>query len=380
MKANGPGGRAFLLLVAAWIASTSACHRPAEGARPPLPEEPYRAAEGGRLRVRPDLARALRVAPATASELQARLQGFGRVAFATGASYAVRVPTAAFVERVHVSVGDAVSPGTVLATLRSPEVARLRGEIARLRAQVQSDRDATERLARLVTAGAASERELVEARGRIATAQAEMQGALGQLAASNASGGSGDRFVLRASSSGRVLRRTVEPGERVGPEDEAAFLVGDPAAVLVRASFSERDAPLLREGASCTFSVPSLGEDRFEGTLAQLAQAIEASTRTASAACRPVTVDPRLRAEMVARVEVEVRGASVLSVPRGALLLRRDDRVVFVRTQDETLERRVVETGASVGESVQILRGVRAGELVVTENAVLFDGELDAVL
>ncbi|MDP3216029.1 MAG: efflux RND transporter periplasmic adaptor subunit [Deltaproteobacteria bacterium] len=333
------------------------------------------------MRVRADLAAALRVATASRSTVQARLQGFGRVAFAAGASYAVRVPAAAFVERVHVAVGDSVAAGAALATLRSPEVARLRGEAARLEAQLVGDRDAARRIEALIGQGAASERELIEVRARLAAAQAEQRGVRGQIAAWGAGAGTADRFVLRASAAGQVLLRTIDPGERVGPEDaEPALLIGDPNAVVIRASFAERDATLLTEGSACVFTVPSLGADRFEGTVSQVVRVIDAQTRNALAVCRPRAVDPRLRAEMVTRVEVEARGAAVLSVPRGALLLRRDDRVVFVRGLDGTLERRVVESGATVGESVQILSGLSEGEVVVSENAVLLDGELDAVL
>jgi len=55
-------------------------------------------------------------------------------------------------------------------------------------------------------------------------------------------------------------------------------------------------------------------------------------------------------------------------------------RVVFVASGGEKLQRRTVDLGTVVGDSVQIVKGIEAGERVVTANAVLFDGELDRVL
>jgi hypothetical protein len=83
---------------------------------------------------------------------------------------------------------------------------------------------------------------------------------------------------------------------------------------------------------------------------------------------------------MTATIEAVVSSDGAVTVPRSAVLLRRDDRVVFVKAGENLLQRRAVELGASVGEDVQVLRGLQAGEEVVTKNAVLLDGELDQVL
>ncbi len=370
-----------MLLRALLALALVGCRPESADAREPPPAPPYELADGGVLRVRRDLLAPMRFARAERTELRASLQGFGRVAFAPGASYAVRSAFAAYVERVLVNVGQPVGRGAALAVLRSPEVARLRGELRRLRSDLTAAHDDAERLARIVPEGAASERELVAARARVSALQAELAGVTGALSAVDATSGQGDAFTLRASAPGQVIARYVDPGERVDPAgEEPAFLVGDPSAVVVRASFPEREAPLLAAGTPCTFVVSALGADRYEGEVSQVVQAVDPSTHTAAAICRPRAVDPRLRAEMVARVEVEARGAPAVLVPRGAVLLRRDERVVFVRRGPDALERRAVEAGAQFGDRVQVLRGLEAGEEVVADNAVLLDGELDQML
>lgn len=347
----------------------------------PLPSPPYEMADGGLVRVRRDLIAQFQFARAERSELRATLQGFGRVAFAPGASYAVRSAFAAYVDRVLVDVGQAVQRGTALAALRSPEVARQRGELRRVQVELATARDDAQRVARMAPEGAASARELVEARARVASLQAELTGVMGALSAVGAASGSGDAFTLRASAPGHVIARFVDPGERVDPAgDEPAFLVGDASAVVVQASFPEREAPMLAVGAPCTFGIAALGADRFEGSLAQVVRAVDADTHTATAICRPRSVDPRLRAAMVAQVEVEVRGAPSVTVPRGAVLLRRDERVVFVRRGGDTFERRVVATGSQFGDRVQVLQGLSVGDEVASDGAVLLDGELDQML
>lgn len=361
--------------------SSAACHPEARLEPASLPGPPFTREESGLLRVRADLLAQLRFERVERTALQATLQGFGSVAFAPGASYAVRSAVPAYVERVLVTVGQTVSRGTALAVLRAPEVARLRGESRRLQVELSTARDEVTRLARLVPAGAASDRELVAARARIASLQAELSGVSGGLTAANAAAGAGDTFTLRATAPGQVIERSVDPGERVDPSDAApAFLIGDPSSVVVRAAFPEREAPMLVTGAPCTFVVSALGADRFEGEVTQIVQAVDPTTHTAAAICRPRAANPRLRAEMAARVDVDASGAPSVLAPRSALMLRRDDRVVFVRRAGGALERRAVEVGADFGDRVQILRGLDAGDEVVAENAVLLDGEFDQLL
>ncbi len=89
-------------LLLAPLCLLAACQQRAE-AREPIPAPPYTRQEDGSLRVRDDLLAHLRFARVTCSGVRASLQGFGRVTFAPGASYAVRSPFAAFVERVLVN-------------------------------------------------------------------------------------------------------------------------------------------------------------------------------------------------------------------------------------------------------------------------------------
>lgn len=368
--------------LAPWLgaALVTSCAEPAPIDVPDIAPA-YTLTPDDRLQVRADLWPRLGLAPVETTDVQAEIEGVGRLEFAPDAAYAVRVPFAAYVEAVHITAGARVRPGDALASLRSGEVARLRSEVRRLGATIAAQRDAVSRYKRLVAEGAASPRELVEAEAGLAGAEAELRGVRESLRAVQAGHEGADRFVLRASAGGQVLLRTLDPGERVSPDDaEPAFLIGDAERLVAVAAFPERDAALLREGAECSFTIPALGAARFEGALVQVVRTLDRATRTATAACVPTTPDLRLRAEMAARVRAVVRGDDAVVVPRSAVLLRRDAFVVFVAVGERRLERRTVTLGAGLGDRVQVLAGLVAGEEVVIDNAVLLDGELDLLL
>ena len=332
------------------------------------------------MRVREDLVPRLVAAVAHEPADGIEIEGFGRIQFAPGAAYAVRVPFEGYIERVLVQRGTRVAAGTLLATARSSEVSRLRTELRRVGASLVAERDGLRRLETLLAEGAASSREVVEARARLAALNAEEQGVHDALSAGHIRFGSNDNYELRASRPGDVLSRTVEPGERVAPSDaEAAFTVGDPRSLLLRVDFPERDATLLGEGARCRFRVPAVGNVEFTGHVISIARALDRTNRTASVSCAPDKIDPHLQAEMAAEAYVSISAAGTLVVPRAAVLLRHDKRVVLVRRSQNELERREVAVGVSLGNEVQITSGLGRGEQVIVEGAVLLEGELEPI-
>jgi membrane fusion protein, heavy metal efflux system len=345
-------------------------------------EPPYRVDPDSpsRLLVRADLAALLESTPVTSSAAQTKVVGYGRVQFASDAAYAVRAPFASYVERVLVGPGDRVTAKQALAELRSSDVAQLRAHLVQAEVHVQLERQALARLRPLVEDGTGTQRELTEAQARVHVAEAELSSARQALSALGPTGGKGERYLLRAGAEGSIIRRNVSAGERVGPEDDAAFIIGDPKHLVVRASFPERDAPWLEQGARCSFTVQATRSERLEGTITRVLSAVNHRTRSVEAICTPDKQSAGLSAEMAARVEAQVRGDGGLLLPRSALLMKRDEWVVFVRQGDNTLERRTVRPGKNFGSSVQILEGVAIGEQVVVEGAVLLDGELDVLL
>lgn len=345
-------------------------------------EPPYRVDPDAdaRLFVRDDLANRLKTLSAKESDEAARITGFGRVGFAPDASYAVRVPFPSHVERVLVAAGDNVKAGQSLVELRSRDLARLRAEISRARVETRLSAQIVERLRPLVPDGTATPRELREAEASLEVAQSELASLQQSLAALGIQAGRGDRYVLRASADGSVIRRNIAVGERISEEDDPAFVIGNPDRLVVHAAFPERDLRWLSEGASCFFTVHALLGETFEGVVTRVLRAVDPKTRSAEAICAPKQQEHAFTAEMVARVEVEARGKNRLLLPRKALLMKRDEWVAFVRIDENVVERRHVRPGLSLGDLVEIVEGIAVGEEVVIEGAVLLDGELDVLL
>ena len=89
----------------------------------------------------------------------------------------------------------------------------------------------------------------------------------------------------------------------------------------------------------------------------------------------PLTISTGSLAELVPGSIVTLyitsdAGTPVVAVPRTALVEEMGNFFVFVQNSPISFEKRAVEIGATDGISVQLLKGVSAGERVVTKGAV----------
>jgi cobalt-zinc-cadmium efflux system membrane fusion protein len=367
------------MLWAAGLAVMVGCQQ--ERPRNVVEDAPFEVVEGKFLRVREDLIPNLRFATAEESDVAAEVSGLGHVTFAPGAAYALRVPFGGFVETVNVGVGQVVEENQVLATIRSAELAKMRADYQRMSAELTAQVDALKRAKTLLATGAGPERNVIALAATVGSLEAQRTGIRHALLAARTDENGDDLLELRAPRGGHVITRRLDPGELAeDPENIPAFVIADPTRLVVKANFPERDAPLLSVGFPCGATVPSLGETSLPAHVSAVVQAIDPESRTVEVVCTFDSLDSRLRAEMLARVKVSVKGPPRVLVPRSAVLLRRDSRVVLVRRGERELERRTIVVGVQLDSKLEVLSGVSAGEEVVVDGAVLLDGELDRLL
>ena len=91
--------------------------------------------------------------------------------------------------------------------------------------------------------------------------------------------------------------------------------------------------------------------------------------------------DDRIRPGMFARGEIEIGRGPGVTVPLESIVSSDGYSYVFVvKPDDSTVERRRIETGAVLGDSIEVMSGVQGNETVVNKGAgFLKDGDLVSV-
>jgi multidrug efflux pump subunit AcrA (membrane-fusion protein) len=100
---------------------------------------------------------------------------------------------------------------------------------------------------------------------------------------------------------------------------------------------------------------------------------VDPTTRTVKARAEVANPGGLLKAEMLVTVGLTTPARADVSVPASAVLLQRDGHFVYVEESRGTLRRQPVDVGPALGGTVPVVHGLRSGDRVVTQGALLVD-------
>lgn len=284
----------------------------------------------------------------------------GTVAPRPGSFATLSAPAATRITRVYVAAGDRVRAGQPLVDFdRAPFAATFRqAQVARQTAQ-----QAYDRANGLATQGIVPQRDVETARAALAQAEAALVPARRAL----------DFATLRAPFAGVVARITAVRDASADPT-QALVQVIDPAAQELRILLTPDDAARVHAGAplSVTSGTTAGGEALGTGTVIALAAGVDSVNGGVEARARLTRPTRPLRLGEVVRVAVEAgRHANALVVPAAALVpsTSGDGYQVFVVGRGDTVHVRPVTVGVRTEQIAEIVEGVAAGDVVVSEGA-----------
>jgi RND family efflux transporter MFP subunit len=179
---------------------------------------------------------------------------------------------------------------------------------------------------------------------------------------------------IRAPFDGFVEKRMVNLGELVKPQTPVIAIVRlDP--LKVTAEIPEKMAPWITTGEGVQLQVDAYRGRTFAGKVSRISPAVNTSTRAFPFEALVPNPDAALKPGTFARVHIDSSMVDdVLTLPYAALQYRYGVNRVFVVDGDK-LKLRELNVGERVGDRVEILNGVKAGERVaVTDVDTLNDG------
>jgi cobalt-zinc-cadmium efflux system membrane fusion protein len=327
------------------------------------------------------------VEPARVRPVGAPVVAPARVAFNDLKVGHVFSPVAGRVTQVLAQPGDRVRKGTPLASLHSPEVGQAVADLARAHADLQAANQEEIRQKELFEAHAGARRDLETAVAAAARARAEFARADEKARLLRSEGLSvTQEYEVRSPIDGEVIFRNISPGQEVqgqyaGGQAVELFTVGDLGAVWVLADVFAIDVPRLAVGATARVSLPAFPGRTFDGKVEWVAGALDPAARTARVRITLQNPGNQLKPEMLGTVEIAGRTREALAVPRSAVLRVGEGRFVFVedgKSPDGRARfvRRAVDVDDDGGDPVAVVRGVEAGEKVVSAGAILLLGML----
>jgi len=309
----------------------------------------------------------IRVAEARKEPVHHTLRVLGRVAADETALYVINAATAGWVVRVSdVTPGAMVKKDQILATVYAPDVvetqqsyvyslntlARLRKEGTALPSQLDS-----------VLVSVAQYRDQLRNFG-----MSEIQ--LDEIARTQTRV---EEIEMRSPATGIVVARNISLGFNFVPGTEF-FRVADLRRVWILLDVYENETQYLKPGARPRVSVAGR-TGSFEAVVSDVLPLFDPESRTMKVRLEADNPGYVLRPDMFVDVELPATLEATLAVPTDAILDTGLKRTVFVDRGGGYFEPREIETGRRLGNMVEVVKGLEAGEQIVVSGTFLIDSE-----
>jgi Cu(I)/Ag(I) efflux system membrane fusion protein/cobalt-zinc-cadmium efflux system membrane fusion protein len=181
-------------------------------------------------------------------------------------------------------------------------------------------------------------------------------------------------IAIDSPVSGYIIERNALPNAYVQPETKL-YTIADLSTIWVYANVFQSDVGRLKPGDPAQVTVDAYPGRHFNGRLDQILPQVDPTTRTVRV--RLVFANPgvALKPGMYVNAAISVPLGRQLVIPASAVLQAGTRAIAFVNHGNGNLEPRTIETGFQRDDSVVVLKGLKAGEQVISSANFLVDSE-----
>lgn len=170
---------------------------------------------------------------------------------------------------------------------------------------------------------------------------------------------------IRAPISGFIAERLIKIGNMV-LLNQATFRVTGFEPLLAILHVPERHSGKLRVGQVAKLSVDALESAEYAGNIERISPVVDPATGTVKVTIAVTDPARKLKPGMFARISItyDVHENAML-VPKDAIITEDRESVVFV-VRDSVAYRQTVETGYVNRDKVEVVKGLKPGDIIVT--------------
>lgn len=180
------------------------------------------------------------------------------------------------------------------------------------------------------------------------------------------------KTVIRASFDCTILTRPVSVGQAVSGSSgfnsgTEVFTVANLADMVITAHINQADVTRLKVGQAVTVEVEAVAGLKLVGQVDRIAPqaTFKSGVKGFSTRILLKNAEGAVRPGMTANLSIPlISSSNVLAIPLGAVFHEQSDRFVWVKHDNDSLERRPVQLGVADFDFVEVTQGLQTGEVV----------------
>jgi cobalt-zinc-cadmium efflux system membrane fusion protein len=344
------------------------------------------------LELSPSQLASIKIEPVRSYLFPVEKETVGSISFADDLSVQVYPSYQGKIIKSLVELGDEVRKGQPLYTIDSPDLIQAESILIGAAAALElTSKELTRARVLYTTNVGVPQRELEQAVSDQQTAEGALKAARDAVRVFGKSEAEIDQIIatrkidpallVPSPISGRITSFDGPPGLLVQPGNPPApYTVADVSIKWMLANVVESDIPFFRLGQPVEVKVTAYPDREFRGKISKIYAAVDPDTHRATIRSEIADSRNELRPGMLANFVIRVQNpVETTSIPANGVVREADGTMtVWVTTDRRHFVQRVVKTGLRRDEQVQIIDGLKPGELAVTDGAVFLSNMLEA--
>lgn len=301
-------------------------------------------------------------------QVQKSVRTVGRIEYDEKRLSTINTKFEGWVEKLYVDyTGRYVEKGEPLAEIYSPELLATQMEFINLLRWSESKSGQTE-IDRMITADARAVIDAAKQRLRLWDITEE------QIKKIEETKRPIKTLTIYSPVSGYVSQKAVLQGMRVMP-GEKLFDIVDLSTVWIIADVYEYELPLIDVGQEAEISLSYMPGKVFKSKIEFVYPSLSKDTRTAKIRFSLPNKDGQLKPQMFTEVTIKRNLGKRLIIPEEAVIDTGTRQIVYVDKGDGYFEPRQILPGLKADGSVEVLKGLKAGERIAVSGNFLIDSE-----
>jgi cobalt-zinc-cadmium efflux system membrane fusion protein len=178
-------------------------------------------------------------------------------------------------------------------------------------------------------------------------------------------------LMMRAPLAGTIVQKMVLPGQFIQAGTTPAFVISNTATVWVQGHIYDKDLASIHVGDVVDERNSSFPQT-FHGVVSNVGDFLDPATRTTPVRIVTQNVDGLLKKDLFVDVTIHGKGThDVLTVPTTAVLYDEQNfPFVYIQVAPGRFAERRITIGQQQDSDMQIVDGLKAGDMVVSEGSV----------
>ncbi len=153
--------------------------------------------------------------------------------------------------------------------------------------------------------------------------------------------------------------------------------IGDLSNLEVRTYISERKISHIEKGMKAELSFGAFPGEFFDAVIIELNPVIDPSSRTMEIKLDLLESDTKIKSGMFAKIKITTSiKDNIVKIPSDCITERFGEKFVYVITEENRTEKRVITEGINVNDVSEILTGIKTGDKIVIQGQSLLEDDV----